>query len=230
MHKKNNSQAAFTITEMSIVMAIIALLIVGLLTGKAVIRSAEVKAVIIESRDMVVMAKLFKEKYENWPGDINNATSFWVGETDGDGDRTIESAEELPAWRHLMLADMASLANFTGALSGGKTKVGINVAPSKMAGAGYAYMYDGALIKNKLRLAIPAVDGVPSTAMVGAAIDSDMAFRIDYKMDDSIPDTGEVRGINGSGAPSNCISGSLYTKTQGAALCYIDFTFDIWAS
>jgi prepilin-type N-terminal cleavage/methylation domain-containing protein len=123
----------FTLIELSIVLVIIGLIIGGVTVGQNLIRSSEINATVSHARKLAVAVRTFQLKYNQLPGDMNNATSYWptdcvddgaTNPCDGDGDGFIESVdagifgedssrEVVRAWQHLNLSDILP-GNFDG--------------------------------------------------------------------------------------------------------------------
>jgi prepilin-type N-terminal cleavage/methylation domain-containing protein len=112
--------AAFTLIELSIVLVIIGLLIGGVLAGRELIKTAELRSVVNQVHSLDLAAKVFKSKYNCLPGDCANATKFWgqwsdCGNTgtfdgttcDGGGNGRIDenpNEEVTGYWQHLGLS------------------------------------------------------------------------------------------------------------------------------
>ncbi len=71
------NRKGFTLIDLSIVLAIIALFIGGIMVGQNLIRSAELLSVTIDVKCFTQAIQLFKEKYKYLPGDMPTATNFW---------------------------------------------------------------------------------------------------------------------------------------------------------
>ncbi len=67
----------FSLVELSIVLVILGLLVGGVLSGQALIRAAELRAIPTEYQRLTAAAQSFRDKYFSYPGDMINATSFW---------------------------------------------------------------------------------------------------------------------------------------------------------
>ena len=114
----------FTLLELSIVLVIIGLIIGGITVGQDLIRSSEINATVSHVKKIAVAVRAFQLKYNQLPGDMNNATSYWPADCvddgatnpcNGDGDGFIESTdigawgedssrEIVRAWQHLNLS------------------------------------------------------------------------------------------------------------------------------
>lgn len=71
------SQKGFTLVELAIVLTIIGLLVGGIMAGRGLIRSSELRSVMTETTSYVAAVNTFILKYHGLPGDLNNATDFW---------------------------------------------------------------------------------------------------------------------------------------------------------
>ncbi|MCH2547847.1 MAG: prepilin-type N-terminal cleavage/methylation domain-containing protein [Alphaproteobacteria bacterium] len=121
----NRLRAGFTILEMSIVLSVLALIIGGVLAGKALIDNAEIKNVVQQAGQLSLATNQFYVEYQKYPGDMDNATQFWgeahpnastckqmdktdMRETcDGDGDGIIDQGnyELFLVWQQLKNAN-----------------------------------------------------------------------------------------------------------------------------
>lgn len=74
---KRSACSAFSLVELSIVLVILGLLVGGILAGKSLIHSAEMRSIITEREKIFTATRSFKDKYFAIPGDMPNATQFW---------------------------------------------------------------------------------------------------------------------------------------------------------
>lgn len=81
---------AFTLVELAIVIVIIGLLVGGVLTGQALINQARIKSQITQQRDYEAATLAFKSKYNCMPGDCANASTFFPGLTNGNGNGDLD--------------------------------------------------------------------------------------------------------------------------------------------
>lgn len=72
-----NRIRGFTLIELSIVLVIIGLIVGGVLVGRDLIRTAQLNTIISEQGKFVSAINTFRGKYNQIPGDMNNATTFW---------------------------------------------------------------------------------------------------------------------------------------------------------
>lgn len=69
--------SGFSLVELSIVLVILGLLVGGVLSGRALIRAAELRNITTEFSEWQTALNTFKTRYNALPGDMPNATSFW---------------------------------------------------------------------------------------------------------------------------------------------------------
>jgi prepilin-type N-terminal cleavage/methylation domain-containing protein len=120
---------AFTLIELAIVLAIIALLAGGVMVGKSVLRNSEILSIISQAQTFKIANTNFQNKYKATAGDMPNATSYWGknatycngqpgdampnGTCNGDGDGIVFEApagnstgEYFQYWHQLAIAGM----------------------------------------------------------------------------------------------------------------------------
>ena len=161
----STSQLGFSLLEMAIVMTIIGLLVGGVLTGKSLIRAAELRAFQTEISQYQIAIKTFSNKYGALPGDMANATDFWgaadpnpvtcqatsstgtIATCNGTGDGHISDFwtpphnryEAYRAWQQLANAGLIK-GNYSGTWSGGAAHhVGGVNCPEPAANKSLAY-------------------------------------------------------------------------------------------
>lgn len=82
---RGRSHAGFSLTELSVVLVLISLLVGGITVGLNIKHTAELKTVTDEITRMREVIGIFKERYQTLPGDMYNATKYW-GAADADSD------------------------------------------------------------------------------------------------------------------------------------------------
>ncbi|MFM9889085.1 MAG: type II secretion system protein [Rickettsiales bacterium] len=136
-----DSQKAFTLVEMAIVLVIIGLLVGAVFAGQSLLRNSQVTQVLTDAKTYATAIQQFKDKYAYLPGDFPEATRVWGrlkatadcvtnssasldatgGVCDGDGNGIMNgvasaagaSSESFQLWRQLQLAGFIT-GSFTG--------------------------------------------------------------------------------------------------------------------
>lgn len=246
MHQYSNTNktlSGFTLIELSIVLVIIGLVVGGVLVGQDLVKGAERRAVIKQMSEYETAIITFKVKYNSLAGDTNNASTWFTGASNGDGNGIIDQPlEYLYLWQHLGYAGLIR-GNYTGALIGGDVVAGQN-APKSIISSGYVAVPDdldtGAQISggtdittgvnNILQFYIgttaPNADIGSRIVCGGGIVSNQFAYLIDKKVDDGIADKGKWRSLlidisSGGTITDSC---STYTPTDNATMC----TFGYW--
>lgn len=244
---KKSGKRGFTFVEMSIVLVIIGFLISGIMVGKSLLRSSEVRAVVAESAKYTQALGTFRDKFQALPGDFAGATAVFSGTANGNGDGMIvlntanagvgtELNEQFLAWQHLAKAEMIK-GSFTGAAGGAGARdrvVGSNIPASELTAAGWG------IISVTLTDISAAYSEIPYTApdiapnhvlwLGGGSItgtaDSQKpvltpaeALDIDKKIDDGIATTGKII----SQTSTSCYTGTAYNATSSDISCALVF-------
>lgn len=230
----------FTLLELSIVLVIIGLIIGGITAGADLIRSAELNTVISDVNKYKVALNTFKLKYNQLPGDMDNASSYWPTECaavhstvsfcDGSGNGIIhgvsggvEARESHNIWLHLVLSGIIS-GSYTGFENAdGGTTAGENIPESKISGAGFNIHEEVFYGKTAMGIGfgVPAADEYKEYLPVLIAAE---AQAIDSKADDGVASSGAVIATDDSyNGTANCISGSDYDLSQSVIGCDMFF-------
>lgn len=146
MPPKTHKNAAFTLLEIALAIAVIGFLAGAVLIGQSLVRVAELHAISTEYGKFNAATYAFYGKYKALPGDLQIATSYWgatggagcvnnsgtaatnPGACDGNGNNQIDGApvdgqpgESQQFWRQLALAELIE-GNYPG-FSGTRTPV-----------------------------------------------------------------------------------------------------------
>lgn len=204
----------FTLIELSIVLVIIGLIIGGGLVGKDLIDSAKQRSFISQLDRYTSAINTFKLKYNCLPGDCSNAVTFGLGQVsgpgqNGDGNGQIRSSlsefggswwqshEKVNLWFHMASAGLVE-SGFQGWTSTQPTTVeGMrNYFPTPAIGVGGANL--PAIVPfsmdSKNGLALVAIYGNPAVPDgYSYTLTALEAYNLDQKLDDGLPQTGNIR-------------------------------------
>jgi prepilin-type N-terminal cleavage/methylation domain-containing protein len=205
-----NHCRAFSLLEVSIVVAILGLLAGAIATYGWLTRSSNLMAIISDAHSYARSVDSFKEKYNQLPGDMPNAYDYWGTECglndastngcNGDGDTVIEvtlsAIENLKGWEHLALAGLI-MGDYDGiaTIDAGAGVIAKNNSPyAKTVNGWWMYYGDTAISATRMPLQLGYVcDGCTQTSVSSAFnITRQEALNIDTKFDDGRPDTGKI--------------------------------------
>lgn len=214
----------FTLVEIALVLIVIAFLVAGIFAGSALIKEAQIRAVISEMSDYKRSYQAFKERYKAKPGDFANAYYYWpsVSECtstgtasncngDGNGFISFSNQEQRKAWVHLRLAEMIAFAPTVMAAADGTIIIGRTIPNAKIDTAGYIivssngsnFIYTGVSTmwpnSNIAALYIGGVNlslGDTRNGLSTGALSVQMAFDIDKKIDDGLVNASGYIGAN----------------------------------
>lgn len=212
--------------EAAIIIVVIGLVFAGVFMGKELVEESKRQAVINDINKFRSSFNNFKLKYNAFPGDIKNATSYWAsaGTGNGDGDEVISYAsdnfEAGRVFEHLKLSkvfllDLSYISY---------TSPGNNIPKASFSGAAFQVSsYQNVFQKNYSKNAIifGGVSGTVYAPNVGAISPQD-AFSIDSKLDDGAAGKGNLVSFSNSPA-TDCISfsgGGNDTDENGDAVSY----------
>jgi len=238
---ENNKEKGFTLIELSIVLIIISLIVGGVVGGKSLIHSAEIKSVISDYNSYRTSLNSFLLKYDYPPGDLPNASEYWTSCTDdgantcnGNGDNKIRGYNEgIRAWQHLSFAKLINgtysgitQANMpentlpTTALNNSIYSINAFDTLAGLLGAfGVGPTYYGFFVGK----------WNSTSYFVNANISARDVKNIDIKIDDGLPGTnGNVGGfVSWMDAGISCINGTQYDVGNPDAKCVLVFKLDI---
>lgn len=220
----NPSERGFTLTELSIVIVIIGLLVGGIMGGSIVMKNSELKSVGSDMQMYKMAVNTFHQQYFGLPGDIANSEDFWGTDSagcpdgggtgtcngDADGNWSTDGKEGLRGWQQLGLADIIP-DDYAGALTSGDLVTDTHIPSSKIAGGGYVMRNLQGYSKTLNALEFGAVvAGGGSRYVDEPLLTSEDAIAIDIKFDDGVANTGDIFGI-GTGC-----TGQANTHATGA--------------
>lgn len=230
-------QSGFTLIELSIVLVIIGFLIAGILAATKMVHESRLRTVITDFRSFYTAYHSFVSKYDQAPGDMNNAYTIWGATNsscsssavcDGNNDGIITQTsstgnESNLAWAHLGFSQMIPYYFSIPASDTGASQININVPASKISGAGYE-------MRGGSTLSFPSFAGFQYGASTNAvvlgaqagvggqltdgALKSEDVFFIDAKMDDAT-----FAGATATGGGSGTIMGATGTNGDSVNYC-----------
>ena len=80
-----NKYNGFTLIELSIVIVIIGLIVAGVVGGQTLVKQAKLRSIITDVQKTQTIINTFFLEYGAMPGDMPNASNYWTGAYDGDG-------------------------------------------------------------------------------------------------------------------------------------------------
>lgn len=204
---KHKQQSGFTLVEIAIILVIVALLLMGVLQGRALIMQSRIKNTIGDMNAITAAVELYTDRYRQIPGDDPNAGDRWVvNGVSGNGDRRIQGLYNAVA------SNPPTSAQETNLFWMHLRQSGLLVGPTT-----------GPEAAQQLRNSAYGQFGVQETTnMLGmnnqllcAAVSATVAIGIDNNLDDGKPNTGSVRAMVGTFA------------TDLSATPAVDYTEDV---
>ncbi len=227
-NKLRMNTGGFTLIELSIVMVIIGLVISGVLVGKTLIKTAEIRKNISTLEGYGSAVNSFKLKYNCLPGDCTNITQIFPTGTyagNGNGDGLINNwpNESMTANDSLVLAGFVKKEQVVVAYGHGQG----NYLGCYNGGYGYLYFADllsidvdfGWIYGSPFVLPAGTKKGVTFTCAtwdngggIGQpVISANDARAIDIKLDDGLPQSGKFLSQSYSGF---CNTGNAYQNSD----------------
>jgi prepilin-type N-terminal cleavage/methylation domain-containing protein len=237
----HSKHSGFTLVELAIVLMIIGLLIGGILKGQELIANARVAKLINQHKSYQAAAITFNDSYGALPGDITNpATRLSNCSTarcnvGGNGDGHVGtlnsiyySDEQNNFWIHMAVANLVSGVDTTTSWTPSNYVIGAPT-PKSPLGGNFALVYAYYAVDSFYPNGIPTGhywqmwDTDASGNIAIPSIPLTYLRRIDEKLDDGKPWTGEVLLDNGS-----CGVGAGATDYGSSSnLCTIDIRVHI---
>ncbi len=242
----SHTQRGFTLVELAIVLMIVGLLIGGVLRGQEMMKVAKASATIKQINSYVGAIAAFRDRYNAWPGDMNNArvqvpncntdtscengngnnivgalTLFWAGGQSG------IASENTQFWKHLSMAKFVSGVNI-----GASAPMWGESHPISPLAGGYTIITtqdggEGSFASGTMVLRLHGALNANAANIEEEPSASPFEARyIDTKMDDGLPATGNVRAkANGNGAAvANC---EVQYDSSETKFCVMAFALNI---
>ena len=209
------SQKGFTLIEIAIVLVIIGLLLGGILKGQELINSARVRNLADSTSGIQAAYFGFMDRYRKVPGDwAVSAADDAIGGTINSGgndngrlDNSGDWTEPNALWEHLSKAGFISGAY-----------VGPTVQPTTTNNAAPLNPFNAAMVVARSDH-YQVASGTPSKRLlliIGRGTPVDIARELDTKLDDSNPETGNLRS---AADPTGPLTGSSDWDSTEAGTC-----------
>ena len=229
MTKQKHNQG-FTLVELAIVLVIIGLIIGGVLVGQDMIRSAEIRSTIGQYEKYNTAINTFRDKYRGIPGDLVNATNFGftasvAGKRNGNGlledcsTTMLLGCETALFWEDLAKAQLIGDNVDAGAAATAQSPASStpsNYLPAAKIGNGNLWQVYNSNGRNWYYLS--AVSGTAVGTTTSNSVSPIVAFNIDSKVDDGIPNTGLVLSQSAHGTLATVAAGVGVASDCGITL------------
>ncbi len=240
-----NNLKGFTLVELSIVIVIVALIIAGVSAGRGLIATARINGQISDLQMYSTAFNAFRGQYNAMAGDMKNASSYWPGVTNGNGNGMYETyafaalpdltKEHFTLFQHLAKAKLIPGSyNNTYVLDVGYPSLKIDKTKGMIAGN--QVYFTSAIVNFQLTakemtqiykaiLFLTVSDpsrgnGTNDTGVMTPEI----AYAIDTKIDDGKPRGGKFMAFTPWGGSSGlCISGTSYNISEKRRCCYGEY-------
>ncbi len=224
-------RSGFSLIELSISIMILALLMVGIGYGSSLITQAKSRAVISEATNYFSAVNTFNVKYQAMPGDFARAFDVWgtacannAADCNGNGNNKIESSETFKAWKHMQNANIIVGAFSVYTAAANQADIGKNVPGTSYASSGGWSFGTTSDYRQYIEVGMFASGGMPTNPIFKQT----EAYSIDAKMDDGLPNTGDVLAdgaYTATGCASSNTASGQYNTLQKSIACALKFVF-----
>jgi prepilin-type N-terminal cleavage/methylation domain-containing protein len=201
---RQHTQRGFSLLELAIALAVLAILAGGVLKGRELLNSARVQATLTDIANLETAISAFQARYSALPGDFIAANAAGLSDTGGDGNGLIEGDEACNVFVHLQLSGFIQ-----GDFTGGSDESGNCTAASTMSNQ-FSGQY---LLNNTMQGANSRENAM--ALLIGDAVPVAQLAEIDRKLDDGNPLRGAVQLL--SDEDESCVTtNGEWDEAQGA--------------
>ncbi|MCR2745149.1 type II secretion system protein [Limnobacter parvus] len=183
---KHQNQSGFSLLELAIALAVLAILAGGVLKGRELLNSARVQATLTDIANLETALSAFQARYSALPGDFIAANAAGLGTDGGNGNGLIEGDESCDVFTHLQLSGFIQGDFTAGADASG------NCTPASTMENQFNGNY---LLSSTLQG--PNSRANAMTLQLGNAVPVSQLAEIDRKLDDGNPLRGAVQVLSG---------------------------------
>jgi len=237
----------FTLIEMSIVLVIVGLVVGAIFSGKALIENSRLNNQVQQIKELEVAYNTFVDKYDAIPGDMINASTYWPGALNGDGNRRItgdadwRGLENIVFFSHLTYAALLKHSyNGTPTIEQGYPELKISKGKGMIAAGSIQQggLDDMQLSDEKGRQLVTAAlyinvsrpsDGSSSFNDHLGVLTPAIAQTLDVKLDDGSASSGKLIAYSSYGTQTgNCLTaiGGDYLISNSEMACCMEYMLE----
>lgn len=183
---KHHKELGFSLLELAIALAVLAILAGGVLKGRELLNSARVQATVTDIANIETALSAFQARYSALPGDFIAASAAGLGTAGGNGNGLIESDESCSVFTHLQLSGFIQGDFIEGTVANGNCTAASNMENQF---SGHYLLSNTQQGPNSRENAM--------TLQLGNAIAVSQLAEIDRKLDDGNPLRGAVQILSG---------------------------------
>lgn len=183
---KHKQQSGFSLLELAIALAVLAILAGGVLQGRELLNSARVQSTLTDIANLETALSAFQARYSALPGDFIAANAAGLGTDGGDGNGLIAGDESCDVFTHLQLSGFIQ-----GDFTAGADEDGNCTPASNMEN-----QFNGNYLLSSTQQGPNSRENA-LTLQLGNAIPVSQLAEIDRKLDDGNPLRGAVQVLDG---------------------------------
>ncbi|MDX1668031.1 MAG: prepilin-type N-terminal cleavage/methylation domain-containing protein [Limnobacter sp.] len=177
----------FSLIELAIALAVLAILAGGTLKGREILLDAKIQSTVVEITSLETALTAFESRYAALPGDFSAASAAGLG-TGGNANLKIDSStEESNVWRHLTRS---------GFMSGSFDGVVFENGPCPPTTCRTSPLGGTLLISSRIQLATPGQEQI--LVSMGQAQPARVLAQLDRRLDDGKPFSGSFQLLQNS--------------------------------
>ncbi len=217
--EQRQNSGGYTFIEIAVVLVLMATIVVGILGGRGLMLQSDRQVQLKELIRLKIAVNGFIQKFDAYPGDLHNATSWFANDEyatiDGDNDGVLEQAggstdtstgawngELAEVFKHLSMAHVEEDVKYDDStnLGDGYPRLYLNQAVGMFIGSvragGEGFTCDGPAERSALKLFMTVADASEFPGDLSAADEGDYlqvadTRWLDDKLDDAAPESGK---------------------------------------